>query len=177
MRARPIVLASFFTGFTGLSGLMPAPRGALADSRDDDARNAFTIGSRPAWFLLGGVTTGGTIALADRGALVGGELSLVRLRERTYLGAYTDAYYDWGADGTYVTLGPEIGYAVIGLDGGVAWRFAGGDTQIGATGRLSVGVGLVNIYARYAYFDAMSDDHVIQIGLAVKLPLMTLGGN
>jgi hypothetical protein len=27
----------------------------------------FTIGSRPAWILLGGVTTGGTVALADRG--------------------------------------------------------------------------------------------------------------
>jgi hypothetical protein len=50
----------------------------------------FTIGSRPAWILLGGVTTGGTVALADRGAFVGGELSLARLREASFVGLYAD---------------------------------------------------------------------------------------
>ena len=46
----------------------------------------FTIGPRPAWILLGGVTTGGTIALADRGAFVGGGLALARLQNAHLIG-------------------------------------------------------------------------------------------
>jgi hypothetical protein len=149
-----------------------APRTAAADDPP------FTIGSRPAWILLGGVTGGGTVALADRGAFVGGELSLVRLREGNYVGFYADGYYDWGADGTYVTGGVELGHKVVGIDGGAALRLAGGERDLGVTGRLSVGMGLLGLYARYAYFgDAMADEHVLQVGLAFKLPLMTIGGN
>ena len=94
---------------------------------DDDP--AFTIGSKPAWLLLGGVTTGGTIALADKGAFVGGELSLARLRDGNFVGVYADGYYDWGAHGTYMTGGLELGHKFVGLDGGVALRFADGDKQ------------------------------------------------
>lgn len=149
-----------------------APRDAAADDPP------FTIGSRPAWFLLGGVTSGGTLVLADRGAFVGGEVSVARLRDGNYVGFYADGYYDWGADGTYVTGGLELGRKIFGIDGGAALRFADGARDLGATGRLSVGVGLFNLFARYAYFpDAMTDDHVVQVGVALKLPLMTIGGN
>ncbi len=149
-----------------------APRPAAADDPP------FTIGSRPAWFLLGGVTSGGTLVLADRGAFVGGELSVARLRDGNYLGFYADGYYDWGADGTYVTGGLELGRRFVGIDGGAALRFADGERALGVTGRLNLSVGLFGLYARYAYFpDAMTDDHVIQFGVAFKLPLMTIGGN
>jgi len=149
-----------------------APRRAAADDPP------FTIGSRPAWFLLGGVTSGGTVALADRGAYVGGELSVARLRDGTYVGLYADGYYDWGADGTYVTGGLELGRKLIGIDGGAALRLAGGERELGVTGRLGVSLGLFGLYARYAYFpDAMADDHVVQVGVALKLPLLTFGGN
>jgi len=154
-----------------LSFAVAAPRGAAADDRP------FTIGSRPAWFLLGGVTSGGTVALADRGLFVGGELSLARLRESNYFGFYADGYYDWGADGTYLTGGLELGRKAIGIDGGAALRLAGGEREFGVTGRLNVSIGLFGLYARYAYFpDAMADDHVLQVGVAFKLPLMTIGG-
>jgi hypothetical protein len=149
-----------------------APRPAAADDPP------FTIGSRPAWFLLGGVTSGGTLVLADRGAFVGGELSVARLRDGNYLGFYADGYYDWGADGTYVTGGLELGRKFVGVDGGAALRLAGGERDLGVTGRLNLSIGLFGLYARYAYFtDAMADDHVLQVGVAFKLPLMTIGGN
>jgi hypothetical protein len=141
----------------------------------------FVIGSKPAWLLLGGVTTGGTIALADRGAFVGGELSLARLRDANFVGLYADGYYDWGAHGTYMTGGLELGHKFVGLDGGVALRLADGDKQLGATGRITFGLGVVGVYARYAHFwdvggaRQMTDDNVIQIGLVLKLPLWTGG--
>lgn len=149
-----------------------APRPAAADDPP------FTIGSRPAWFLLGGVTSGGTVALADRGAFVGGELSVARLRDGNYFGFYADGYYDWGADGTYVTGGLELGRRFVGIDAGGALRLADGQRDLGVAGRLNVSVGVFGLYARYAYFmDAMTDEHVLQVGVALKLPLMTIGGN
>lgn len=146
-----------------------APRIAAADDPP------FTIGSRPVWFLLGGVTSGGTVALADRGGYVGGELSLARVRRGNFLGFYADAYYDWGADGTYVTGGLEVGRKFFGLDGGPALRFADGETQKGVAARVTLGLGVFGLYVRYCYFDAMTDEHVLQVGAALKLPLMTLG--
>ncbi|MEO8706549.1 MAG: hypothetical protein ABI867_41370 [Kofleriaceae bacterium] len=137
---------------------------------------AFSIGSSPAWFVLGGVTTGGTVALADRGAFVGGEVSVVRLRQSNFIGLYADGYYDWGADGTYVTGGLELGHKFVGIDGGVALRMADGETEVGATGRLTVGIGMVGLYVRYAYFDSAADDHVLQVGLALKFPLVARRG-
>lgn len=143
-----------------------APGPAVADP-------AFTIGAQPRWFLLGGVTSGGTVALARRGGYVGGELSLARLREARYAGLYADAYYDFGVDRTYVTAGPELGYKVLGLDGGPAFRFGGGGTDVGVAVRLTVGLGVLGVYVRYAYFDTMTDDHVLQVGGLLKLPLVS----
>jgi hypothetical protein len=149
---------------------------ARAAHAQPDEPRGFVIGSTPAWLALAGVTTGGTVALGGRGALVGGELSLARLRDGNFAGLYADGYYDWGAHGTYVTGGVELGRRLLGLDGGVALRMAGGDRQLGATGRVTVGLGVVGVFARYAHFwDTGSDDNVIQIGLVVKLPVWTGG--
>jgi hypothetical protein len=134
----------------------------------------FTIGSQPTWLLLGGVTAGSTFA-PDTGALVGGELSFARLRDASFAGVYGDAYYDWAAHGTYATAGIELGHKYVGLDGGVALRFADG-TDVGATARITLGIGVVGVYARYAHFwDAMTAADVVQVGVMVKLPLWTGG--
>ncbi len=142
----------------------------------DDA--PFTIGPTPTWVVLGGLTTGGTVALADRGALLGGELSVALLREGNHVGFYSDAYYDWGANGTYVTGGIELGHKLFGLDGGAAVRWADGGREVGLTARASIGLGVAAFYVRYAHFNsAMTDDNVLQVGLLLKLPLLTIAGN
>ncbi len=136
----------------------------------------FTIGSTPSWTVLGGLTTGGTVALADRGALLGGEVSVVRLRDASFAGLYADGYYDWGTSGTYVTGGLELGHKFLGLDGGGAVRFAEGDSKFGLAARLTVGIGVVGVYARCAHFyDTMDNQDVLQVGLLLKLPLWTSG--
>jgi hypothetical protein len=162
------------------AAIAAAPAPAAADDP------GFRIGSQPAWFLRGGVTTGGTVAVDDRGAYVGGELSFARLHRSRAAGVYADAYYDFGVNGTYLTAGPELGMHLrrtqrvpigLGVDGGIALRFGGG-TDVGATGRAYVSLlGALSIYARYAYFDADANDHVVQVGLALKFPLAPpLGG-
>jgi hypothetical protein len=144
-------------------------------ARADDP--PFVIGAQPAWLVLGGVTTGGTIALADKGAFVGGELSVARLSNGKVVGVYADGYYDWGAGGTYVTGGLELQKSLFSIDGGAALRFADGQRDLGVTGRLAIGLGVASLYGRYMHFsDKMSDEDVIQIGLLLKLPLKTFGG-
>lgn len=175
-RLRPAVISAF--------AVMAVLTARTARAEQDPA---FHIGSRPAWLLLGGVTTGGTVALGDRGALVGGELSLVRLRNANFVGLYGDGYYDWGANGTWVTGGLELGRRLtsltqyglpvgLGLDGGIAVRLAEDDREIGATVRLTSGFGVVGIYVRYAHFwDTPNDGNVIQVGLLLKMPIWAGG--
>jgi hypothetical protein len=149
--------------------------GAGVASADDRAAPTgdppFEIGSTPQWFVLGGVTGGGTVAFDNRGGYVGGELSLARLNNFSYFGFYADGYYDFGIDGTYVTGGLELGHKIIGIDGGPAFRFAHGSTDTGVAARFNISAGVFGIYVRYAYFDAMTDKNVLQVGAVLKLPL------
>ena len=90
--------------------------------------------------------------IADKGYFVGGEVSLALLREGNHVGFYTDGYYDWGANGAYFTGGLEAGHKFLGVDGGIATRFADGGHNIGFTGRLSVGLGILSLYGRFMHF-------------------------
>jgi len=152
-----------------LALIVALPRGAAADEPP------YKIGAQPVWVLLGGVTTGGTV-LSERGAYVGGELSIARLRNANHFGFYADSYYDWGVHGTYVTGGLEAGHRMFGIDAGPALRILDGEPQPGVTGRFTVGLGMLGLYVRYAYFDAMTTEHVLHVGLLVKLPFATFGG-
>jgi len=149
----------------GLAAWWPRPAAA-----DDPP---FTIGSQPAWFLLGGVTGGGTVGLDTTGGYIGGELSLARIRDANYVGFYADGYYDFGIDRTYVTGGVELGHQFLGVDAGPALRLAHGTTDAGVAARINLSIGVFGIYVRYAYFDAMSDNHVIQVGGMLKFPLVS----
>jgi hypothetical protein len=150
--------------------------GSAAQAGEGDP--PFTIGSRPAWYLMGGVTTGGTIVTHDRGWYVGGEVSVVRLREGKFIGLYGDGYYEFGINRTYATSGIELGYKFLGIDGGGAARIGGRHIEWGPTGRLFVSLGILTLYARYAYFYETlraDNDHVIQIGGLLKFPFAAWG--
>jgi hypothetical protein len=154
----------------------PAPEPASVSGGEP----AFSIGARPVWFLLGGVTGGATVAVDQRGGFVGGELSLVRLRDGRFVGFFADATYDFGPDATYLTAGPEIGFhrrsttglpVSLGADVGVAVRFAE-ENRLGASGRLSLTLfGLFSIYGRYLFIGEEGGEHVVQAGAMLKFPL------
>ena len=139
------------------------------------AADPYRFGGEPAWFVSGGATAGDTVH-SDGGGYVGGELSLVRVREAHFAGAYVDGYHDFGGGGTFATAGPELGWIHraklmpigVGVDGGGALRVLDGHTTAGATGRLFVSLaGTVSVYARYAWLD----EHVVQVGVTIKFPL------
>lgn len=168
MRARALLFAA------AAAALVPASAHA------DEQKPAFQIGSKPAWYVMGGVTTGGTIVAQDRGWYVGGELSLVRLREKRFFGFYGDGYYDFGAKRTHVNGGIELGKGFLGIDAALATRIGGAHVEFGPTGRLFITTTLLTIYGRYIYFaDSIiaRDEHVVQIGGSFKLPFAAWGGN
>jgi hypothetical protein len=143
-----------------------------AAAGEEEEPAPFTIGSKPAWYVMGGLTSGATVT-EHRGGYVGGELSVVRLRNSRFVGFYADGYYDLGIHRTYTTGGFELGYKFVGIDGGAAARFGGDKVDPGLTGRLFFTVGVFSLYARYAYFDAAQNDHVVQVGALLKLPIFS----
>ncbi|HTL31892.1 MAG TPA: hypothetical protein VL326_02140 [Kofleriaceae bacterium] len=150
------------------------------EAKKESGPPAFHIGPTAMWVLLGGVTTGGTVALSDKGYFVGGEVSAALLKVDNFIGIYGDGYYDWGANGTYFTGGLELGHKFLGVDGGAAVRFDDGETRVGLAGRVSVGVGVAQIYVRYMHFPTrighmtIPNDDVLQVGLELKLPFHTI---
>lgn len=156
------------------ASLFIAPRVAHASDREP-----FSIGAKPAWYALAGVTTGATTVAHDRGGYLGGEASMVRLsRAGRFCGLYGDGYHDFGARRTYATSGIELGYKFLGLDAGVASRWGDNHIEWGPTGRLFLSLGILSAYGRYAYFaDARSknDAHVVQVGALIKVPLAVWG--
>jgi hypothetical protein len=144
-----------------------------------EQKSPFTIGTKPVWYLMSGVTTGGTIAAHDRGGYVGGEASIVRLSNAgRFFGFYGDGYYDFGIERSYATTGVELGYKFLGIDGGGASRIGSGRVEWGATGRLFLTVGVISIYGRYAIFPdpiIQGNEHIVQIGALVKIPFAIWG--
>jgi len=150
-----------------------------AAAQEEEQQQAFTIGSLPAYFVSGGLTTGASLLAEDGGYFLGGELSVLRLHRGWLLGLYGDGYHDFGAERTYGTAGVELGYKLVGIDGGAAARFGSDDVAFGPTGRLFVTVGILSVYGRYAYFHELQrsdNDHLIQVGALLKFPLAAWGG-
>jgi hypothetical protein len=163
---RPLVVALALVLASG-SALADEPR-----SETTASARPYSIGAQPAWFVLAGLTTGGTVGIDDKGGFVGGELSVVRLDRGVFVGLYADGYYDFGVDAPMVTAGPELGYSLFALDGGVAYRRRDDSDDLGVTARITLGLGMFGIFGRYAYFDDVADnEHVIQVGALLKLPL------
>jgi hypothetical protein len=140
---------------------------------DDPPPQPIEIGTQAGWQLLGGLTSGVSFdgfgaSRVDTGGYLGGELSLNRLHHRTWMGLYGDAFYEFGQSATYLTAGPQLGYALIGVDGGLAFRTGDNDPTFGYTARLLLAAAFVDLYGRVFLFDG--EDHW-QVGLMLKMPL------
>lgn len=162
----------------GLAAVLPLALPVTALAAEDDP---VTVGAQPSWVLAGGLTTGGTVALDRRGWFGGGELSLSRVRQRSFVGGYLDGYYDFAARGTYLTLGPRVGVLRpskstpigLALDAGPALRLAQ-SPRIGASARIAlVLMGMVSLYGRTLVFDAPTQPYVVQVGITLKFPLFS----
>ena len=130
----------------------------------------FAFGSQPGFTLNVGGNCGGSFGTPGGGGFAGAELSVNRLFQGAWMGAYGDAVYDFGWEVGLLSAGPQVGYGVVGVDAGPALLVGRRDTQAGAAGRVLLSAGVVAFFGRYAHlFD--SGAHLAQAGLLVKLPV------
>lgn len=96
-------------------------------------------------FVAGGPLLGGSIHDDANGLLLGSELSAGWVHVSTpeaspfWLGAYADGLYDTGPDTGRVSVGPELGYFIAGLDAGLVHEL-GGAGRWGFQGRVSFSI-------------------------------------
>lgn len=153
-------------------------------ARAEESTKPFTIGAQGAWFLLGGITGGGSYASEeDFGGFVGGEVSLAFLESSWSPGLYVDGVYDFDLEHVIATVGPQLALHLsaasptpkqpfaLGVDGGLAVRF-GDEDALGAAvrGYFSI-LGVFSFYGRYMVFDDAFARHVTQFGMSIKFPL------
>lgn len=140
-----------------------------------------------------GTAAGGTLAGAYDGSaslIAGGELSAFQLGSApkalpdglvnflggegyAWAGGYTEIVRDVAAHATRVSIGPEVGAGIFGVDAGALFELSHGDApgRAGATIRLAARLGLGQIYARYNhYVDDQPGTNAIELGLLIKIP-------
>ncbi len=119
------------------------------------------------WYLLAGAPLGASWAEGDPLKFTAGaELSVAKLSgDALWYGAYADVVLNAGH--TRFSMGPELGWAFLGLDGGVLLR---DDGEPGFTLRPMLTLALLSAYYRYgSYFDDSLSFH--ETGVLIKLPL------
>jgi len=138
-----------------------------------DENDAITVGYQPAWYALAGATGGASFGSTDNGGYAGAEVSVVRLLGGWWHGLYIDALYDFGTRTPHVSLGPEFGWWVFGVDGGAGVRTAEDDgLEIGPQVRGLFTFGLLSFYYRHAFWPHASTNRTVrQAGLMLKVPL------
>ncbi|QDG49376.1 hypothetical protein FIV42_01080 [Persicimonas caeni] len=166
-------MKSVLTLFCALGALaLASPASAQTGSKQDASKQdaPFDFGPKPGWQVLFGPTGGGSFGSPGGGGFAGAELSVSRLDAGWWQGAYVDGVYDFGQSAALVTAGPQLGYTLLGVDGGVAARFGDDGPDWGPQARLMFSAGFFSLYGRYAYL-LDSDEHVGQAGVMFKLPL------
>lgn len=126
------------------------------------------------WYAPSGVSVGASLhPERPNGVVLGFEQSLVYQRgPRAGLwgGIYADIQRDFGARWTRLSVGPELGYGVVGLDFGAAaiWRDGRVDTAL--QGRLLATIGVAAVYGRLGVIPGGADERYGEIGLLLKWP-------
>ena len=119
-------------------------------------------------YALGGLATG--ISFGPASYYLGGEVSVVRqFREFAWLGAYLDGVYDFGRQHTRLSIGPEVGWSALGLDGGYLVALDGSGARSGLTVRPMLTMGYVTGYARLSHlFEGAT---WLEAGVLLKYPV------
>lgn len=128
------------------------------------------------WYLL----VGGPIAFTNTTAApalvaVGAEASLACWActgAPTWAGGYADIVHDFGAEQTRISVGPELGLLIFGIDGGLLAAVERDATSLGLVGRITLSAAILHLYFRGG---GTFGDHgfgYIEAGLLWKAPFL-----
>lgn len=146
----------------------PSVGRSLSVGRSNPSEPQPMFGTFEGTYVLGGLASG--VSFGPRGFYLGGELSVVRqFQEFAWLGAYVDGVYDFGRDQTRLSVGPEVGWSALGLDGGYLLALDDAGAHSGVTARPLISIGFVTAYGRVSHlFEPKST--WLEAGLLLKYP-------
>ncbi len=89
-------------------------------------------------------------------------------------GAYADLVYDFGSEQPRLSLGPELGYHLLGVDGGLLVALVDDRPTAGITGRTLITFAFVHLYVRGGGGFGERSFSFIELGVLWKLPVPVL---
>jgi hypothetical protein len=107
----------------------------------------------------------------DGGAL-GGEASFVGVRDALWAGAYLDAVHAFAADETRLSIGPEVGVRLLGVDAGYVLNLGARSAQHGLAVRPMLTLGVVTVYFRSTWLAGERADWLGELGVLLKAPIL-----
>ena len=111
--------------------------------------------------------TGLTARVSSTG-FVGLECNYSVVKKSTWMGVYSDVFYDFAQQDTTITIGPRVGKMVFGIDGGLGVRLGGKEQmELGQQFRVLLNLGVASVYYRYGIW---SEEKTHQVGLTIKIP-------
>ena len=106
------------------------------------------------------------------GFFVGGEASLVSYEAGPWAGVFVDGSWDFGAEQLRHCIGPEIGFATVGIDGGYLGVLEDGTYRPGIAVRASGTLAFVAAYFRYGHvFAGAPAPDFAEVGFNFKFPI------
>jgi hypothetical protein len=116
----------------------------------------------------------------SNGFVFGGEASVgyLNMGRAFWVGAYSDVLRDFGADATRFSVGPELGFAIVGLDGGYVGDYRDGKYHHGFSMRLQLTLVIFSLYGRGGkIFGDPLESGFGEIGFLYKIPIPFLEHN
>jgi hypothetical protein len=125
---------------------------------------------RRAVYISPGLAFGGTYSfdLSTR-PMLGGEVSAFYWHDGPYVGLFVEGLYDWSRSAARITVGPELGWGFVGLDGGYLADFSAGGPHHGGSVRLYFSLGVVGLFVRYGAVRDAPD--FVDFGIFLKAPM------
>jgi hypothetical protein len=125
------------------------------------------------WFLPVGLTLAGSAhPSAPTSFAFGAEVSAVAfpVGEGNWVGGYADVVHETKNELTRASLGLEMGYTFVGVDGGVALQTSAAGTHWGGVVRPMLTTGFITFYGRWGWF-AGEGERFREIGVLLKFPI------
>ncbi|MBI5537227.1 MAG: hypothetical protein HY898_31185 [Deltaproteobacteria bacterium] len=124
------------------------------------------------WYLPVGLNVGGAFHHESRGMILGAETSVAYYRRGWWMGVYTDVLRDFGNDRTRWSVGPELGFSFVGIDGGFLTQLGEDKVYTGYQIRGLVTMSLLSLYGRGGWLPSHpSEQGFAEVGVLLKIPI------
>jgi hypothetical protein len=135
------------------------------------------MGPSSGWFMPVGADVGyAVLPNSSPGALLGGEVSVAYFDTGgpSWYGAFASGGFITNANQGRFSVGPEVGFAIFGVDGGFLDVVTSGQNAAGFTLRPMLTLSFITLYGRWDHTFPGSVD-AGQVGVLLKYPIPLTG--